>query len=100
VTGLDLLSHVDEPARWIAGVVAGLVALGWLGRRVLAFFRRLNAVLDLVDHELNYNSGKSLKDQSRQTGHRFDAQDKKIDRIAEAVGVDVSDIQVAPLDKS
>ena len=31
MTGLDLLSHVDEPARWIAGVVAGLVALLAIG---------------------------------------------------------------------
>lgn len=66
-------AHVQEWALWLAAVVAGLTALGWVYARVrrglaavLGWGRewaaRFNALDALVTHELQPNSGSSMKD--------------------------------------
>lgn len=65
--------HLQEWALWAAAVVAGLTALGWIGKRARAALRRAFATwrhwesrLDLLDrlvtHELQPNTGSSMKD--------------------------------------
>lgn len=65
--------HVQEWALWLAAVVAGLTALGWLWTRLRRVVRRLvrwwraverrfDALEALVQHELNPNTGTSMKD--------------------------------------
>lgn len=81
--------HVQEWAVWVAAVVAGLTALGWLAARLRRGLRRAHATwrawetrldtLDrLVTHELQPNTGSSLKDavarvEDRQERHQREA---------------------------
>lgn len=66
-------ADLDEHSVYLAAIVAGLTALGWLLRKawrgLLALRRflrearrRFDALERLVIHELNPNSGSSLKD--------------------------------------
>lgn len=70
------VANVQEWALWVAAVVAGLGALGWLwvrvrrlyvaGRnRVLRWGARFDALDALVSHELQPNTGSSMKDSLR-----------------------------------
>ena len=60
---------VQNWAVWLAAVVAGLGALGWLGKKTWVgirwlrrFARKADALLDIADYELNPNGGGSIKD--------------------------------------
>lgn len=68
-----LLAHLDDYAGWLAAVVAGLAALGWLGRRVWRIgrevvrrakevARKIDTLEELAGYELNPNGGGSIKD--------------------------------------
>jgi hypothetical protein len=77
MTGVpEPVAHVQEWALWLAAVVAGLTALGWLwvrGRRlyvraragVRGWVARFDALDALVSHELQPNTGTSMKDSLR-----------------------------------
>ena len=63
------LTHVDDIGLWLAAVVAGLTALGWMARKVWRAWRsarpwidRAKAVIDLAEYELQHNGGGSIKD--------------------------------------
>lgn len=63
------LSRVDDLGLWLAAVVAGLTALGWMARKVWRAWRsarpwinKAKAVLDLAEYELQHNGGGSIKD--------------------------------------
>jgi len=64
-----IVSHLDDGGLWLAAVVAGLTALGWILRklrrgylRVKPWVRRVDIVLDLAEYELQHNHGGSIKD--------------------------------------
>jgi len=64
-----ILEHLDDGGLWLAAVVAGLTALGWILRklrrgylRVKPWVRRVDIVLDLAEYELQHNHGGSIKD--------------------------------------
>ena len=64
-----IVSHLDDGGLWLAAVVAGLTAAGWLLRklrrgylRVKPWVRRVDIVLDLAEYELQHNHGGSIKD--------------------------------------
>mgnify|MGYP006869255993 CR=1 FL=1 len=66
---LSWLNHVDDIGVWIAAVVAGLTALGWVGNRLRRAYRaarpwidRAKAVVELAEYELQHNGGGSIKD--------------------------------------
>ena len=70
---IGALGNLDNYGLWITGVVGGLAAVGWLARRtyrsVRAFVRRtrslarkIDALSELAQYELNHNGGGSLKD--------------------------------------
>jgi hypothetical protein len=70
---IRVLSHLDVYGGWLAAVVAGLVALGWLLRHVskvvrvtVARFkeigRKIDTLEELAGYELNHNGGGSIKD--------------------------------------
>lgn len=81
--------HLQEWAVWVAAVVAGLTAVGWLGHRLRRGFRRAwstwaswerrwDALDRLVTHELQPNTGSSMKDalarlEDRQERHMREA---------------------------
>lgn len=67
------LLHLDEYGGWLAAVVAGLVALGWLIRHVRKVVRevvkrakeigrKIDTLEELAGYELNHNGGGSIKD--------------------------------------
>ena len=63
------LTNVDDIGLWLAAVVAGLTALGWMARKVWQAWRsarpwidRAKAVIDLAEYELQHNGGGSIKD--------------------------------------
>jgi hypothetical protein len=85
-------AHVQEWALWLAAVVAGLTAVGWLWSRLVraarrvrrwwrAAERRFDALEALVQHELNPNTGTSMKDA---LGRVEAAQHKHLQEAAEA----------------
>lgn len=56
-------------AVWVASIVAGLGALGWLGKKTIAaarwlvqLGRKLDKLADLANYELAHNGGMSIKD--------------------------------------
>lgn len=64
---------VSDWAVWLAAVVAGLTALGWLTRKTWRFIKKARAkaralgekfdtLVELIDHEMKPNSGASLRD--------------------------------------
>ena len=64
-----LIEHLDDGGLWLAAVVAGLTALGWILRkmrrgylRIKPWVRRVDIVLDLAEYELQHNHGGSIKD--------------------------------------
>jgi len=64
-----ILEHLDDGGLWLAAVVAGLTAVGWILRklrrgylRVKPWVRRVDIVLDLAEYELQHNHGGSIKD--------------------------------------
>ena len=64
-----ILEHLDDGGLWLAAVVAGLTALGWILRklrrgylRVKPWVKRVDIVLDLAEYELQHNHGGSIKD--------------------------------------
>lgn len=66
---IGVLSEVDDWALWLAAVVAGLGAVGWLLNRIRRAYKalkpwvcRLQAVLDIAEYELQHNGGGSIKD--------------------------------------
>lgn len=66
---MDLLAHLDDGGLWLAAVVAGLTALGWLLRKMWRGYRKLDAfmkkadvVLDIAAYEMQHNGGGSIKD--------------------------------------
>lgn len=66
---IEVIGEVDDWALWLAAVVAGLTALGWIGRRTRRAYNRLKpwvcklqAVLDIAEYELQHNGGGSIKD--------------------------------------
>lgn len=66
---IPFLSQVDDGALWLAAVVAGLTALGWLLRKARRGYQalkpwvcRVGIVLDLAEYELQHNGGGSIKD--------------------------------------
>lgn len=70
---IGVLANLDDYGGWIAGVVAGLVAIGWLARRVARAIRatwhrakeigrKIDTLEELAGYELNSNGGGSIKD--------------------------------------
>ena len=69
----DIIANADNWGLWIAGVVAGLTALGFLLRGlrrgirwILNLGRTLDALNDLAQYELRPNHGGSIKDHAAQ----------------------------------
>jgi hypothetical protein len=69
----DVLAHLDDYGLYVAGVVAGLTALGFLlkgARRLIRWAvglgRTIDALNDLAQYELRPNHGGSLKDHAAQ----------------------------------
>ena len=65
----DFIAHLPDGGLWLSGVVAGFVALGWLTKRALRGYRKLNeflkkadVILDIAEYELQHNGGGSIKD--------------------------------------
>jgi hypothetical protein len=65
----DFLAQLPAGGLWLSGVVAGLVALGWLTKRAWRGYRKLNdflrkadVILDIAEFELQHNHGGSIKD--------------------------------------
>lgn len=67
------LSHLDDYGGWLAAVVAGLAALGWLVKRIRRVVgetvkrakeigRKIDTLEELAGYELNHNGGGSIKD--------------------------------------
>lgn len=63
------LTHMDDVGLWLAAVVAGFTALGWIARKVWRVWRsarpwieKAKAVLELAEYELRHNGGGSIKD--------------------------------------
>lgn len=86
----DWLVQADEPAKWIAAVVAGIAGVGWLMRaawrgyrRFAAFAEKVEALLDLADHELKPNSGSSMVDKVDRTANAVDALTEVVDGVVE-----------------
>ena len=70
-----IVSHLDDGGLWLAAVVAGLTALGWLLRkgrrgylRLKPWVQRIDVVLDLAEYELQHNGGGSIKDSVSKIG--------------------------------
>ena len=70
---MGLLSQLDDYGLWLAAVVGGLGALGWLGRRVYRIARtiierahdvarKIDTLDALAGYELKANGGGSIKD--------------------------------------
>ena len=66
---LELLGQVDNWAAWLVAVVAGAGALGWVlkkartgYKRAKPWVKRMGAVLELAEYELQHNGGGSIKD--------------------------------------
>ena len=66
---IDFLRQLDDGALWLAAVVAGLTAAGWLIRKSWRGYRKLNeflrkadVILDIAEYELQHNGGGSIKD--------------------------------------
>lgn len=66
---MSWLRHVDDIGVWFAAVVAGLTALGWVGKRIRRAYLaarpwidRAKAVVELAEYELQHNGGGSIKD--------------------------------------
>lgn len=64
-----ILAQLDDGGVWLAAVVGGLVALGWLIRKTFRGYRKLNdflrkadVILDIAEYELQHNGGGSIKD--------------------------------------
>lgn len=68
-----LLTHLDDYGGWLAAVVAGLAALGWLIRRAFRIVsgtahrarevaRKIDRLDELASLELQTNGGGSMKD--------------------------------------
>lgn len=60
---------VQSWAAWLAALVAGLAALGWLSKKLRAGMRRardladkIGVIHELAEYELNPNHGGSIKD--------------------------------------
>jgi hypothetical protein len=66
---MDLLTHLDDGGLWLGAVVTGLVAVGYLlkkarngYKRAKPWLKRVGAVLELAEYELQHNGGGSIKD--------------------------------------
>lgn len=70
---IGVLTHLDVYGGWLAAVVGGLVALGWLVKRVVRVVRvtwarckeiarKIDTLEELAGYELNSNGGGSIKD--------------------------------------
>lgn len=106
--------HVQEWALWLAAVVAGLTALGWIWTRLVRAARRcgrwwdagvarFDALEALVQHELNPNTGSSMKDalarveaaqqtHLREAGAAFESINSRLS-VLEAVGATHAEAQ-------
>jgi hypothetical protein len=69
----DVITHLDDGSLWLAAVVSGLVALGWLVRKAWRgyrklddFLRKADVILDIASYELQHNGGGSIKDGASQ----------------------------------
>lgn len=82
---MNLLAQLDDIGVWLAAVAGGLAAVGFLARKAWSTARTVDRVAHLLEHELNHNSGKSVKDLTTWTK-------AAVTRIADHVNVDISDI--------
>lgn len=78
-----MFEQLDSLGLWLAAVVAGLTALGWLARKAYRgvrkaykagreFARRAHAVLEVAEYQLNNNGGGSLLDKIERTERKTD----------------------------
>lgn len=90
IAGATWLARADDTGVWLAGVVAGIGALGWLARRIYRWAHRLarmvETVHDLASYELTPNGGGSIKDR---VGRLADADE----RTAEAINAIVDRVE-------
>lgn len=56
------MSNVPALLEWVPGTAAGLVALGYLIKKLRQAARALDAIEVLVSRELTHNHGTSIKD--------------------------------------
>jgi hypothetical protein len=91
------LSHLDDGGIWLAAVVGGMVALGWLARKTWRGYRKLNdflrkadVILDIAEYELQHNGGGSIKDSvSKIAGIESDVAELKKDNKVLRAGAGV-----------
>jgi len=68
-----MIEQLDAYGLWLAAVVAGLTALGWLCKKAYkgvtsaykggrALVRRIDALADIAEYQLNNNGGGSMLD--------------------------------------
>lgn len=74
-----MLEHLDDRMLWITAVVGGIGALLWFTRRtyrvvkkaakyLIALVKKLDALADLADYQLNNNGGGSMIDKIESQG--------------------------------
>lgn len=77
-------SQIERGAVWLAAVVAGLVALGWLTRKLWKMFKRFDRILELVElveKEMRPNGGSSLRDAVNSTNAKLDATNDRLTSV-------------------
>lgn len=86
----DAAANIDDYAIWLTAVVGGLIALGWLVKRVRAKATQVSALLvridvavTLAEHELRPNSGSSLYDKIGRISSGVDALWESVDTLSE-----------------
>lgn len=86
------LSHLDDYGVWVAAVVAGLGAIGWLSRHLMRTYSktykwfketagRIDGILVVADYQLNNNGGGSLIDKVE----KGIANDRRIEEKVDAI---------------
>ncbi len=87
---MNALANLDDYGVWIAAVVGGLVALGWLAkktrqgiREIRHFTNDIRKVLRVADHQLTNNGGTSLLDKVDRIERNLDAVTEVVDGLAE-----------------
>lgn len=79
------MSHLDEYGTYLAALVAGVVALGWIIRKMRRAVRALDAIERVVARELTHNHGTSMKDDVHGVARTLGLIARRVDALEQRV---------------